>query len=162
MPASRPPFKRLYENITKTDDGCWLWNGQTTKQGYGQIKAFTKIVSVHRLSYELYYGPVPEGKEVCHSCDVRNCINPNHLSAGTHQSNMDDMKKRGKPRTGNYNPRIGILSTQAKPVMVLGKKYGSMKEAERSLNVGSGTVRYWILNRSDKAKYITRKEYENG
>jgi len=160
MPAPRPPFKRLYENILKTPSGCMLWQGQVMNSGYGQIKAFTKMVACHRLSYELYYGQIPDGMEVCHTCDTPLCVNPDHLFVGTHDSNMKDMVKKGRRVQGKPNPRKGLKSKQSKQVLVLGKVYGSINEAEKALGLGNGTVNYWLKKKNGKAIIITLEEYE--
>lgn len=160
MAIKSPPFERLYRNILVTGNECWEWQGQTASSGYGQIKAFGKMVSCHRLSYELYSGPIPEGLEIMHSCDNKICINPDHLSAGSHQENMADMERKGRRVKGVPNPVRGADREQSKQVLVLGKAYGSMKEAERSLNVGSGTVAYWLKNKPEKARLITMFEYK--
>lgn len=152
MPKKIPPFKRLYSNTRKTSSGCIEWLGQKSSSGYGQIKAFNKMVGCHRLSYELYNGAIPFGLEIMHSCDNKICVNPDHLIAGTHKRNMSDASDRGLMRRG-------IKNSQSKQVMVLGICYGSVKEAERAIGVGSGTVLYWIRNKPDKAKYISRKKY---
>ena len=159
MPKRKPPFIRLYDNIKKEDDGCWLWLGQKTKAGYGQIKAFKKIVSCHRLSYELNFGLIPTGLEVMHSCDIRSCINPDHLSIGTHADNMADMIKKGRKVLGKPNPRRGIEKSQSKQVIALGKPYGSINEAEREIGVGNGVVSYWVKNNPEKARVISKDEY---
>lgn len=158
MPAKKPPFKRLYENYTVRGD-CWVWDGNKTNSGYGIIKAFGKMVTCHRLSYELYNGKIPDGIEIMHSCDNPICINPDHLSTGTHKDNMRDMIKKNRRVQGKPNPRKGSASKQSIQVFVLGKAYGSLKEAERELGLGSGTVRFWVNNNPAKAKIITEKEY---
>ena len=61
----------------------------------------------------------------------------------------------------NGSPMKGDKSKQSIQVMVLGKPYGSMKEAERELGLGNGTVAYWMKNAPDKAYRITLKEYNN-
>lgn len=117
------------------------------------------MVSCHRLSYELHNGEIPEGMEVMHSCDNRACINPDHLSLGTHKENMRDMINKGRRVQGNANPVKGADRWQSHQVMVLGKPYGSKKEAERELGLGSGTVNYWIKNKPEKARLMTIEEY---
>jgi hypothetical protein len=76
---------------------CWNWEGYISPSGYG----YTTVVGqkerrVHRLMWALKFGPVPEGKEVCHKCDNRGCINPSHLFLGTHQDNMHDSSVKGR------------------------------------------------------------------
>ncbi len=153
-----PPFIRLYKKISTSGD-CWVWTGQTGSSGYGQIKAFGKMVSCHRLSYELNKGPIPKGLEVMHSCDNGICINPDHLTVGTHLENMRDMIAKERRVQGKSNAAKGVNKNQSHQVVVLGKPYGSLNEAERCLNLGSGTVAYWIKNSPQKARRITKQEY---
>ena len=69
--------------------GCWLWEGLTRK-GYAFHTLDTKERYVHRLSWEEANGPIPPGLYICHHCDVKSCVNPEHLFAGTQQDNIDD------------------------------------------------------------------------
>lgn len=96
---------RLMKKVCKLPDGCWLWQG-TTRHGYGVIyvKETRRYERTHRLSWELHRGPIPEGEGfhgicVCHYCDVRNCINPDHLFLGTQLDNVRDRDR--KKRHGN-------------------------------------------------------------
>jgi hypothetical protein len=93
---------RFLEKINKTDT-CWLWTGALNSRGYGSIGVNGKAVSAHRFSYEMYIGEIPEGLVICHSCDVRNCVNPEHLWAGTSADNNRDMF--AKDRNGSSSRR---------------------------------------------------------
>ena len=82
-----------------TDSGCWEWRGTRAVAGYGRISASMwglRDRSTHRLSYELFYGPIPDGLLIRHKCDNPPCVNPDHLEPGTQQDNMDDMVARGR------------------------------------------------------------------
>jgi hypothetical protein len=70
-------------------NGCWVWKASSVK-GYGQFKYKDYQRSAHKLSFEHFYGPVPDGLCVCHTCHNSLCVNPNHLKLGTDQDNVDD------------------------------------------------------------------------
>lgn len=78
--------------IPEPNSGCWLWMGALSKKdGYGTFRAGQrKQLKAHRVMFELNYGKIPGGQEVCHSCDVPSCVNPEHLFLGTHLENMQD------------------------------------------------------------------------
>ena len=75
--------------------GCWLWK-LSTKNGYGQISIDGRMVYTHRLAYVLFIGPIPAGKNICHSCDVSRCNNPQHFFLGTQADNLQDMRQKGR------------------------------------------------------------------
>ena len=77
--------------------GCWIWLGASKPPGdYGFIKINKVQTYAHRASYEAFKGPIPDGLDVLHACDVPPCINPDHLFLGTQQDNMDDMIAKGR------------------------------------------------------------------
>lgn len=75
---------------------CWHWLGYPNKGGYGNFRVGKQMLKAHRVSYNLFKGEIGD-KDVLHSCDNPNCVNPKHLWLGTHSDNMNDMrdKKRG-------------------------------------------------------------------
>lgn len=75
---------------------CWEYCGEIVHNGYGRISHGGRNVRVHRLSYLSYKGEIIDGRMVCHTCDVRNCWNPDHLFLGTAKDNVDDMLSKGR------------------------------------------------------------------
>jgi RNA polymerase sigma factor (sigma-70 family) len=95
--------ERFWRHVdTSTGQGpkgdCWEWSGARYPEGYGQLGVRAngfKSNRAHVTSYELHYGPVPEGAHILHSCDNRPCVNPEHLRAGTAAENGHDRVLRG-------------------------------------------------------------------
>ena len=80
-----------------TED-CILWEGAVQSKGYGTATVEGKRLYVHRLAWQKENGLIPKGKIVMHKCDVRLCINPDHLRVGTIADNQRDMQEKGRGR----------------------------------------------------------------
>lgn len=85
---------------------CWEWSGYISSVGYGQIsrgKHNGKHIGTHVAAWILTFGTVPEGWDVCHSCDRRYCVNPSHLFSGSRSDNMQDSIAKGRAPIGERN-----------------------------------------------------------
>lgn len=114
-----------YEHLAKYVDideetGCWNWLGSTnTKDGYGQITIDGNKTLAHRAVWMLYHNKrIPKGCHICHTCDNRRCVNPEHLFLGTPKDNMQDLSKklkqsRGKTRNPDRFKKDEILEIRA-------------------------------------------------
>jgi hypothetical protein len=77
------------------DNGCWEWQGARS-HGYGVMMRDRQRLRVHRVSYELWRGSIPNGMVMRHSCDNPCCVNPSHLEIGTQADNIQDTVVRGR------------------------------------------------------------------
>lgn len=83
------------------DDGCWVWTGAHTVQGYGTITIKKRHIMAHRFMYELLRGPIPRGLQIDHLCRTPSCVNPGHLEPVTSRENT----RRGRAGE-NYSTRL--------------------------------------------------------
>ncbi len=111
MPAWAPVAVRLQRNA-EWDGDCWIWQGEKRTGGYGYIEVGGKALRVHRVAYETFVGPIPDGLVVMHSCDRRDCIRQSHLSVGTHKDNNDDMRGKGRASAPPLQTGHGAMGPQ--------------------------------------------------
>ncbi len=107
------PREYLAANYTIDDaSGCWNWHGNKFSHGYGQFKckAFHhNPMAASRASWILHHGPIDSPRTfVCHTCDNRLCVNPEHLFLGTAQDNVSDMVKKGRNSRGASRPATSL------------------------------------------------------
>ncbi len=87
--------------VPDPSSGCWLWTHSTFKTGYGKFRIGRSGTHyAHRLAYELHHGVAPGKAFVCHRCDNRLCINPEHLFLGDALTNNRDMAAKGRTQSG--------------------------------------------------------------
>lgn len=100
--------ERFFSKVYREDDEqCWLWLGGLNNGGYGVMGIKRKIHLVHRLSYAMHNGKVPDGKCVLHTCHTKECVNPHHLVVGTRVENNRQTAEEG--RLGNAKLNRGTV-----------------------------------------------------
>lgn len=146
--------KRLFASYEVDEStGCWNWTG-SLRVGYGVIGDKKKSLGAHRVSYELNKGPIPEGLVVCHSCDNRRCINPEHLWLGTQKDNMQDCARKGRivthegdrfkhgntPYNSKFSPEIVLevrrLSKEKMKIRSISEKTGVPEHTVKDIRAG--------------------------
>jgi Transcriptional regulator, contains sigma factor-related N-terminal domain len=146
--VSKTLQERFNERYTPEPmSGCWLWTGAVHDSGYGLLDEVGRKIRAHRFSWTLRRGEVPDGVLVLHKCDVRSCVNPDHLFLGTHADNSRDMVTKGRSQRGekHYDAKL----TEGQVVEVRRLYYsGAWTQRELALKFRvSQTLVSWITRR---------------
>lgn len=125
-----PVYDRLLNGLRRSPSGCWEWTRMKTSAGYGRIAVKSYPAYCHRVAYELFCGPIPDGGVVCHKCDNPACCHPAHLFLGTHADNAADMVKKGREARGE---RHGMSKLTADAVREIRARYAAGSATQEQL-----------------------------
>jgi hypothetical protein len=136
-----PRERFLAKVCPEPNGGCWLWRGQLNQSGYGVLWLAGKSCIAHRAAWMLFRGEIPPDLLVCHTCDVRACVNPEHLFLGTHTDNARDRKEKGRSMLGEkiHSARLSEQQVRRiKEMLAEGRMY--MSELARAFGVTPSTI----------------------
>lgn len=135
--------ERFMKFVSKSDDGCWIWNGGKTPNGYGHFSVGSKGSpgkSAHRVSYELFKGNIPYGMWVLHTCRNK-CVNPEHLKLGTaKENNYDDKVRDGSLLIGTKNPACKYTEDQIRDIRRRYQEGETQTSIAKSLGIKQGHI----------------------
>ena len=144
---SRRVEQRFWSMVNKTDS-CWVWLGRPMKQGYGRLRVAGYTIKAHRFSYELANGPIPDGLLVCHSCDNRSCVRPDHLFVGTNDDNMADMARKGRSAQGERNTKARLEAGDVRSIRLRVKAGEKQARLAIEYGVARGTINHIVAGRT--------------
>jgi len=126
---------------------CWVWTASTRGNGYGQFWDGKKCGPAHRASWEIFFGPIPDGQDVLHKCDTRLCVNPEHLFLGTHLDNMQDMVSKGRWAHGETCGRSKRSAATIRAIRDLHAAGISQADLARNYGVTTGYINQVVKRR---------------
>ncbi len=146
--------KRFESKIEKNPvTGCWIWKGCGSHQSYGKFRIGGRkgrMWYAHRAAWLIYHKEDPAERSVCHSCDVKHCVNPEHLFLGSQKDNMRDASAKGllKQPQGQDSVNAKLTNRQVRemrkkhkdkeiPLRLLAKEYEISKS--QAWNIISGS-----------------------
>jgi hypothetical protein len=145
-----PPSPRKTESERFTaklsppnETGCRLWQGSIDTSGYGLFRRATgKLVKAHRFAWERENGPISEGMQVCHRCDVPTCCEASHHFLGSIADNMRDRNQKGRHAHGIRNAAAKLDDAGVRRVRVAFSAGASVASIAREYGVTWRTV--WL------------------
>lgn len=140
---------KFWAKMDKQANGCWIWTGGKYNHGYGSVvwrfspKGRGKMIAASRAAWMVTHGPIPEGMQVCHRCDVPACCNPEHLFLGTITDNMRDMRSKGRRAMGEATKRHKLTEATVRTLQAIPPLF---KEEIEELAAKYGVKPQTILN----------------
>lgn len=138
-PKPRDVADRFWEKVRKTDD-CWEWTAAVHCGGYGLFNFRRRSQRAHRVSWILANGEIPKGMLVCHTCDNKLCVRPDHLFLGTYQDNNTDMCTKKRHSFGSKNGRSKLTENDVAEIRRLRDDGWLCREIAAEYGVTKGAI----------------------
>lgn len=141
--------KKFWSLVDKTPQGCWNWMGFLSK-GYGTYEKDGTLLRASRYAWKEFFGTIPSGLYLCHKCDNRAYVNPDHLFLGTAKDNSTDMKMKGRSTYGERNGNCVLTEQMVRGIyadrrQIIGL---STQELAKKYGVGKTTIGHILRGRT--------------
>lgn len=152
-------FEEKY--IPEPNTGCWLWTAAQDSDGYGRMITGSRTDqtrvsrTAHTLSFELYRHEIPSGLQILHKCDVRSCVNPDHMELGTWTENMKDKIKKGRQAMGGKTGSAKLTEEQVLEIKSLRKHGWGLKKIADRFEITLGHV--FLISKNRTWKHLNRR-----
>jgi hypothetical protein len=142
-------FLHFCSHFMRSETGCWEWTGFLNNQGYGaydtqQHRTKPRILLAHRFSWQVFFGEISKGKCVCHKCDNKKCVNPDHLFVGTQSENLLDMYRKGRRIShrlpGEKNPNAKLTAENVTEIKLARSQRVPVKDVAKKFGVSCSTI----------------------
>lgn len=157
--------ERFWEKVDKRgEDKCWEFRGHALPDGYGTFWYKKSKIPAHRVSYIINCGDIPEGLEVCHTCNNKWCVNPKHLYTGTHYDNIKYRDEQGRTPKGenHYSALFTTEDVHKIREEYINDKKITMHELSKKYNVMRDVIENIINNKTYKDNNYTVPIYKSG
>ena len=144
--------ERFCSKVSWGSSGCWHWMGAHYGSGYGQFFDQGKKHGSHRFMWSMLNGDIPPGMMVCHRCDNRSCVRPDHLFLGTNAQNLRDMAQKGRSCRGTKNR--GAKLTPESVLKILADHGAGATEETLAIRYGVSTSQVGRIVRRENWKHL--------
>lgn len=156
--------ERIISSSRIDENGCWIWQKHTHKNGYGRFGiGGGKVDGAHRVSFRAFVGTTPQGMDVCHKCDVRNCVNPDHLFLGTRSENILDASAKNRvsrthQKRGSFHPSAKLSESSASEILARLSAGATKASLSREYGVSQRVI--LLISRGELWKHVARPPME--
>jgi HNH endonuclease len=141
LDSATPLDQRILQKCEpEPNSGCWLWTAGCDTAGYGHMNYKARLTRASRLSWIAFRGPIPDRMWVLHRCDVRCCVNPDHLFLGDAKTNAADMARKQRAAWGERSARSKIRASDAVEIRSLAAAGQALVSIARQFGLAANSV----------------------